>query len=197
MTGRYAAIVLAAGHARRFGSDKLMAGFRSKPLLHHALTAARAAPVEAVALVCRERLDLGPFDEPPPVDQVVVASEALADSLRAGLQAVGDVDGAFVFLGDMPLVPHAMAEALARALQDSFAALPRCNGAPGHPVLLSRRAFGAVTALTGDAGAGRLLKSRADVVHLDTDDDGVLLDIDCAEDLARLSDRPRRPDISR
>ena len=43
----FAAIVLAAGSARRFGGRKLLAPFDGRPLLHHALAAARAAPSAA------------------------------------------------------------------------------------------------------------------------------------------------------
>ncbi len=186
----YAAILLAAGHARRFGGDKLSARFRGAPLLSHALAAARAAAVERVILVGRGPVE--GIEATPPVTQVTIASDGLAQSLAAGLAAAGDVAGAFVFLGDMPLVPHAMAARLADALGDGFAALPRYDRRPGHPVLLARRAFATIMALRGDEGAGRLLRERADVVWLDTSDAGVVLDVDRLEDLDQLEDLDRR-----
>ena len=191
---RLAAIVLAAGHSRRFGSDKLAADFAGEPLLHHAIRAARAAPVRRVIVVCGKHVEPGRWDAPPPVDVVVIDSAALSDSLRAGISAAGEVEGAFVFLGDMPLVPHGVAHLLAAALGQSFAAIPRCGGRDGHPVLIARRAFGAVALLEGDAGAGRLLKARSDVVHVDIEDDGVLLDVDRADDLASIGRRTLKPD---
>lgn len=190
----FAAIVLAAGHARRFGGNKMMAPLEGRPLIAHVLDAASAAPVETVLLICRETLDLETRDSPPPVEEVVIQSDAMSDSLRAGVLAAGDVEGAFVFLGDMPLVPHTIAERLARSLRNSYAAVPRCNGQPGHPVLFSRRAFADIAALAGDAGAGKLLRARDDVVFVDTDDEGVLLDVDSAADLARLSDHLTQQD---
>ena len=42
------ALVLAAGSARRFGSDKLSAPFRGLPLVRHAIRAARANPVDSL-----------------------------------------------------------------------------------------------------------------------------------------------------
>jgi molybdenum cofactor cytidylyltransferase len=101
-----AAVVLAAGSARRFGSDKLSATFDGKPLISHAIRAAQAAPVDRVVVVAHPALDLGASTE---LALVRLASGALSDSLRAGLAAAGDVDGLFVFLGDMPLVPHGAA----------------------------------------------------------------------------------------
>jgi molybdenum cofactor cytidylyltransferase len=184
-----AAIVLAAGSARRFGSDKLSASFRGEPLVHHAIRAARAAPVERVIVVCGENLAIGDWPGSPPVEAVSIASGALSESLKAGVAAAGASEGAFVFLGDMPLVPHGLAESLAARLDGHFAVVPRHAGVNGHPVLLSHRAFAEVAGLAGDEGAGRLLKQHGDVTFVDVDDETILLDVDRAEDLARLAAR--------
>jgi len=183
---RLAALVLAAGKATRFGSDKLSALLDGEPLLHHAIRAARKAPVERVIVVTREGLDVGEWPGAPPVERIAIASDALSVSLRAGVAAATGMDGAFVFLGDMPRVPHEAAGQLANLLGDNYAAIPRCNGKSGHPVLLSARSFANVARLTGDAGAGKLLKARDDVAWLDRDDPGILLDVDRPEDLARV-----------
>ena len=184
-----AAIVLAAGSARRFGSDKLSAPFHGEPLVHHAIRAARAAPVDRVIVVGSERLAIGEWPERPPVELVRIASNALSESLKAGIAATGESDGAFVFLGDMPLIPHGIAARLSARLYGHFAVVPRHAGANGHPVLLSRRAFGEVIGLSGDEGAGRLLKRRDDVAFVDVAEEAILLDVDRAEDLARLESR--------
>lgn len=183
------AIVLAAGSAMRFGSDKLSAQFDGQPLLHHAIRAARAAPVSRVIVVCPPELTPGDWAGEPPVVTERLHSDALSSSLKAGIAAAGDADAAFVFLGDMPLVPHDIAPRLAAVLGNGFAALPRHRGMPGHPVLLSRRAFAAIAGLSGDQGAGRLLRQRDDIVILDVESDAILLDIDRPADLQRLSDR--------
>ena len=181
-----AAIVLAAGAGSRFGGDKLSASFRGEPLLAHAIRAARAAPVSRVIVVCPPQFGIGDWPGMPPVEALRIASPALSASLKAGIAALDDADGAFVFLGDMPLVPHGLAGELAAALGDRFAAVPQTGGANGHPVLLSARSFAEIVTLTGDQGAGKLLKARDDVAFVACADKGVLLDIDRAEDIARL-----------
>jgi molybdenum cofactor cytidylyltransferase len=183
---RLISVVLAAGAARRFGGDKLSARFRGEPLLAHAIRAARAAPVERVIVVGSPALAVGAWDGAPPVTALRIASEALSTSLKAGIAAAGEADGAFVFLGDMPLVPHDLAARLAEVCGDCFAALPRKDGRNGHPVLLSRRAFPAIAGLSGDEGAGKLLKARDDIAFVDCPDEGIHADVDRAEDLARL-----------
>lgn len=184
------ALVLAAGSARRFGSDKLSAPFHDAPLVFHAIRAARAAPVERVIVVAAPGLDTGVWHGAPPVEPARIASTALSESLKAGLAAAGAVDEAFVFLGDMPLVPTGVAAQLAAALGDGFAAIPRHAGRNGHPVLLSRAAMAAVAGLSGDEGLGRVLKSRGDVVFVDVPDDAILFDVDRPDDLAGLAARP-------
>lgn len=183
---KLAAVVLAAGAGTRFGGGKLSAPLEGEPLIHHAIRAARAAPVARVVLVANAALDIGEWPGEPPVERVTITSEALSASLQAGLAALDPVDGVFVFLGDMPRVPHRIASQLAEALGKGYAAVPYCEGRAGHPVLLSARSFGDVATITGDRGAGQLLKGRADVIRVDCDDPGVLLDIDTREDIERL-----------
>lgn len=178
------AIVLAAGAGRRFGGGKLAAPFRGEPLLTHAIRTACASPSARVIVVAAPGLDCGDTGR---AEVLRLASSSLSESLRAGIAAAGHCDGAFVFLGDMPLVPHGMAARLAEAIGPAHAALPRFKGRPGHPVLLSPAAMAdAVAHLHGDEGMGRLLRGRTDVVFVESDDAGVCADVDLPDDLDRL-----------
>lgn len=182
----FAAIVLAAGASTRFGGGKLSALLDGEPLIHHAIRAARAAPVARVIVVASAALDIGEWSDSPPVERLAIDSDALSTSLKAGLAAAGQVNGAFVFLGDMPRVPHHVASQLAAALEANYAALPRHEGRAGHPALLSPRSFTDIAAVTGDRGAGQLLKGRDDIAWVDCDDAGVLMDVDTRQDIERL-----------
>ncbi|EJL20701.1 NTP transferase domain-containing protein [Novosphingobium sp. AP12] len=179
------AVVLAAGRATRFGGDKLSASLDAEPLLFHAIRAARAAPVARVLVVARPDLETGDWQGTPPVEVVRLASTALSDTLKAGIAAAGDASGAFVFLGDMPRIPHGLAARLAAAIGPAYAAMPRHEGKPGHPVLLSARAFADIPALTGDEGAGRLLRRHSDVVFDECSDPAIHFDVDRPEDLKK------------
>lgn len=185
----FAALVLAAGASRRFGGDKLSALLDGEPLLFHAVRAARAAPVSRVLMVARDGLDCGTWSENPPVEVLRITSDALSESLKAGIAALHDAEGVFVFLGDMPRVPHDMAARLAAGIGGGSAALPRHDGRPGHPVLLSPRLYPEIARLSGDEGAGRLLRGRGDVVFVETGDPAIHLDIDRPQDFAALRAR--------
>jgi molybdenum cofactor cytidylyltransferase len=195
------AIVLAAGAGARFGGGKLLAPWRGGVLLDGALSAAFAAPVERVVVVtgadaervgevARDfaerrgegaRLKLARAPGPG-------ATAGIAATIRAGIEALPpEADGAFIFLGDMPKVPHGMAARLAETIGDSQAAAPVHKGRRGHPVLFSRRMFPMLMALDGDRGADALLGDRDDRskgIRVETEDPGVLFDVDTPDDLA-------------
>ncbi|HEX7759458.1 MAG TPA: NTP transferase domain-containing protein, partial [Caulobacteraceae bacterium] len=113
-------------------------------------------------------------------------AEGMAATLRAGLASLPrDAAGAFLFLGDMPMVPTAVLPALAQALAEgALAAAPTFEGQRGHPVLFSRSLFQGLLALTGDAGARNVLRGLGPaLVLVEAPDDGVLLDIDTRSQL--------------
>lgn len=111
-------------------------------------------------------------------------AEGMAATLRTGVAALApEARGVCVFLGDMPLVPVSMSDEL--IAQAAYAARPRVEGKPGHPVAFTRAAFADLMALTGDQGATALLRTRPDAVaYCDTAERGALLDIDTPADLA-------------
>lgn len=192
---RLHAIVLAAGAGSRFGGGKLLAPFRGRPLIAHALDAALAAPVE-------QRLIMTPQTDAALQEAVrrwsesvslawrlhVIAgdfSEGMAATLRRALGHLPpDADGAFVFLGDMPRIPHAMLSRLAEAFEGHSAAAPVHQGRRGHPVLLRAALFPELLTLTGDEGARAVLDRLGPALALvPTDDPGVLFDVDTPEHL--------------
>lgn len=200
MSGALVSLVLAAGHARRFGEDKLLKPLQGAPIIAYAMKAARAAPAARVIVVKRPgaALDQACRDAAEGDARVRfldIDSAAMSDSLRAGLQAAGDAAGVFVFLGDMPLTPPHLAASLADKLEGHFAVAPRFAGAPGHPVLLSARAVQAAMTLEGDRGAGALLRQHeAEMAFLDIEDERVIIDVDTLEDYQRLARRDGESD---
>jgi len=192
--GSFAAIVLAAGSGSRFGGGKLLADAGGAPLLHAALAAARAAPVDSITVVtgadeAAVAVATRAFDPAIRLVHAAEHAEGMAASLRAGVASLApDVAGAFVFLGDMPRVPHAVLAPLARAvIAGAPAAAPVFGGRRGNPVVLGRELFGEVAGLRGDVGARPILQALgARLALVDALDDGVLFDVDERGDLARV-----------
>jgi molybdenum cofactor cytidylyltransferase len=111
----------------------------------------------------------------------------ISASIRAGIEALQQgSEGLFLFLGDMPLVPNGLCEELADFAKSSgYAARPLRGDVPGHPVAFVNAATFDLMALTGDEGAGALLRGAgAKIRYLPTADEGAILDIDTPAALA-------------
>ena len=196
---RFEAIVLAAGAGSRFGGAKLTSSWRGGRLIDGALGAALSAPVARVLVVTGADPAVATAARAFAAAQgatgrlaVVHAADhglGFSASLRAGFAALeAGSRGAFLFLGDMPLVPHDIAAKLAEALKgDVLAAAPVCQGRRGHPALFTRALFDRLAGLDGDRGARPVLDKLGERLALvDTTDTGVLVDIDAPGDLIRL-----------
>ena len=195
------AVILAAGQGSRFGGAKLVEAWRGQPVLHGALAAAFAAPVETIVLVT------GAHAEPIEACARAFAArradgarlrivhaadhaQGLSASLRAGLRSLpGDATGMLLFLGDMPAAPAALGQPLADALAaGALAAAPSHQGRRGHPVAISSALFPALLTLEGDRGAAQVLAGLGERLALiETADPGALYDVDTREDLTRTS----------
>ena len=185
---RVTAVLLAAGSSRRFGSPKLLAPWRGRPLWEHALAALTSAAevTETVVVVAPG------FPAPPPPSQVRFVvnpehEEGIGASLRAGVRAAAAGTEAFLIaLADMPLVPPGLIAALLARHREAGKAIvaPVRRGRRGHPVLIGAALRDELLGLRGDAGARGLLAAHPGLVAtVETEDEGVLFDVDRADDL--------------
>lgn len=179
-----AAILLAAGRSRRFGpANKLMAPLNGRPLVLHALAAARAAPAGRVIVVAGAQAHRVAAAVRRAGGRISVVRacdhrEGIAASLRAGFAALRPIERTvFIFLGDMPAVPHRIASRLALHMARGRAAAvrPAWRRRPGHPVLLRKPAPARIAALRGDRGLGAIDEG---LVYLPVRERGVVRDID-------------------
>jgi molybdenum cofactor cytidylyltransferase len=200
---RLEAIVLAAGAGARFGGAKLLAPWCGGVLLDAAMASAFAAPVRRITLAVgadRERVAgaaeafaarRGERDR-----LTIVATPdwtlGLSASLKRAIAGLApDVDAAFVFLGDMPLIPPSVPAALVQALTvGRDAAVPVFDGLIGHPALIGSPLFPAIGHLEGDRGARTLLDALGPrLARVATPDSGVLFDVDTTDALAEAGSR--------
>jgi molybdopterin-guanine dinucleotide biosynthesis protein A len=133
-----AGIVLAGGGSNRFGSDKLRARYRGRPLLHHAIARVSEVCLEVVVV-------LAPADDGGDLPSGVLLAhdstegEGPLAGLHAGLLAAVRSDVAVVVAGDMPDVPVVVLQELIDALgseEHDAAALATGDGRAPVPVAL-------------------------------------------------------------
>ncbi|HET9161321.1 MAG TPA: nucleotidyltransferase family protein [Caulobacteraceae bacterium] len=187
MTGlRLAAIVLAAGQGSRFGGQKLTSQWEDGLLIDGAIRAAVAAPVEDVIVVTGadpKVIEAAQAHVDPRVRLTYAQDHArgMSASLKAGINAMRrGMHGVYIFLGDMPAIPHDVLQPLAEAVDNGApAAAPVFHGRRGHPVIIASALFDMLMELQGDNGAGGLLNALGtQVVTIPTTDEGVVFDVD-------------------
>lgn len=190
-------ILLAAGNGGRFGGNKLLYPLADGTPL--AVASARnllAALPKVVAVVAKgdERLSTVLSDAGCTVVAVAGTRQGTGASIAAGVAASLDAAGWVIALGDMPAIAAETTTKVAASLgQGAVAVAPFYRGQRGHPVGFGPALRDSLLALRGDAGARAVLhRAGEQLIRIDVEDQGVLIDIDAPADLAALGhSRPR------
>ena len=194
MSLHVAALILAAGASRRYGSrNKLTERFAGKALVAHSVDAALEAGLGPVHVVtgC----------EPDAVRDALSGrnisfvhhaayEQGMGSSLAAGVRSFGEFDGLSIMLGDMPAIRATHVRGVVEAFANHYAqdgaetiCVASFEGRRGHPVVFGQAHQAALARLAGDQGAKTLLEAAADrVIEVSMSDDGILRDIDRATD---------------
>jgi len=182
-------ILLAAGSATRFGSDKLSHRLpHGVPIALQAARNLRAVVQDVFAVVKRGTGDLIPLLEKEGCRVVVCeqAADGMGASLACAVRAAGRVQGYLVALADMPFVRTSSIAAVRDALvAGAPLAAPYWRARRGHPVGISGIFFEQLIASGGNEGAKGLLQANQDrLKKVPVGDPGVVRDIDTPGDLA-------------
>ena len=182
-------LLLAAGSASRFGSDKLRHSLPHGVSI--AVQAARHMKAElerVVAVVRPASEELAAALRADGCEVVICenAAEGMGASLACAARAAGEVDGYIVALADMPFVRPSSIAAVRDALAGGAPLVaPYFRARRGHPVGIAGRFAPELVALKGDEGAKNLLAANEQTVKkIPVGDPGVIRDIDRPEDLA-------------
>jgi molybdenum cofactor cytidylyltransferase len=183
----YCAILLAAGHARRFGADKLLQPLDGQPLACVSATRLQQVlPTVAVVRPAQHALIERFAALGVPCVISPTSEDGMGASIAAGIAARADAKGWLIALADMPFIqPATIAGVLAALRAGATIAAPHCQGRRGHPVGFAATCGDALRNLRGDAGARELLRQQAaNITPVACDDPGIFADIDTPDDLA-------------
>ena len=188
VTGSLGCVIMASGLGKRFGSNKLLADFHGEPLICRAFDAtegifSRRIVVtrhEEVALLCKNRGIEVIFHDLP----------YRSDTVRLGLDAVGNVEGCLFCPGDQPLLRRETVLSIAQAAVKEKNLIWRAafGDTPGSPVLFPKWTFPELLHLPEGKGGNYLAKKYPEQVRtVPVRDEHELKDIDTPEDLDRLT----------
>ena len=153
-------VIMASGLGNRFGGNKLMADFLGKPMITRVLDATEGlfskrvvvTRHESVADLCKER----------GIPVVLHDLPHRSDTVRLGLEAIGDVERCMFCPGDQPLLTRETIESLLLSASNEPEAIwrPGCGSTPGSPVLFPRWTFPELRTLPEGKGGGVVIKSH-------------------------------------
>jgi molybdenum cofactor cytidylyltransferase len=176
-----AAVILAAGASTRLGEAKQLVRLGGETMLDRAVRVAREAGCDPVVVVLGASASR--IEEVCELDGAVVLendlwNEGMGSSLRMGIAAVRDLEGAVVMTCDMPAVSAAHVLAL---MASGELMASRYGGRNGVPGFFPAAYFPELLRVTGDAGARGVLR-EACFVELA----GGEMDLDTGEDLVKV-----------
>ena len=166
---RIGCLVMAAGNASRFGSNKLAAKVDGKMLIEHALETvpreefARVTVVtqydEVLVLAMRFGFTVlvNPFPE-----------WGASHTVRLGTEAMADCDAILYQVADQPLLqPNSVCAVAERWLREPDTICGAAhNGVRGNPCIFPKAFFPELLALTGDTGGSRVIRRHEDRLRL-------------------------------
>jgi len=186
-----AAIVLAAGFARRMGRQKLLLELRGKPVVRWSVEAILPHVGDTVVVTGQDdeavraalaglavRFAVNPRPQAGQGPSIAIGAAALKPWTAAALVA----------LGDQPRLPEGLIAQLVAERERSGKAIvaPVFQGTQGTPVLFAAEVFDELRALDGDAGARSVVQARPERVARLLIDAPMPPDVDTPEDYARL-----------
>lgn len=183
-------VIMASGLGKRFGGNKLMADFGGQPMIARILAATegifdRRVVVtrhEDVALLCRKQ----------GIEVVLHDLPNRNDTVRLGLEAVGNMDGCLFCPADQPLLKRDTVAELVSAWQaePEFIWRTAYENQPGAPILFPEWAFEELRTLPEGKGGAFLAKKYPERVRLHPVRDRLeLIDVDTRETLMELSEQ--------
>ena len=199
---KIAAVILAAGASSRFeDGHKLLALIDGVPMIRRVATAVAASNVSELIVVTNAADDRVPAAVGQGRWKLIANPQSrngLSSSLRLGLTAISDAEGAMIVLGDMPGLTSELLSKLLAEFENTngekivFPVLEK--GTRGHPVIWPRAAFDRLKLITGDKGGRQLLDELHDLWHpVAVTGQGAFIDIDTLADLAAFVSETAQP----
>jgi len=189
-----AAVVLAAGESSRMGRPKALLPIDGVRFIEKIVSSFQSTKVGKILVVLghnAEEMRQKIADLPV---LIVVNNEYKKGQMSSLVAAIRDIqsrqssaelDGILVHLVDHPYVNPILVDVMIDRFYESkkLIVVPRYHGRRGHPVIFSRSLFSELLNAALDQGAKAVVHAhQKDTLEIDTEDEGVTIDIDTPEE---------------
>lgn len=183
------AIILAAGSSRRMGSQKLLMPLGEKTIIETVVDQVLNSRVDQVLVVLgadHEKVKQALGDRLVKFCYNEEHEKGMFSSVKCGLRSVPtDAEAVLIYLGDQPGIPPTVTDAVIEAYDEELygIVIPVHMHKRGHPLLVDLKYRREIENLDLEQGL-RALRHHfpQDVLELDVDEPGILVDIDTPED---------------
>ena len=162
---RIGCVIMASGLGKRFGGNKLMADFHGKPMIQRALDATAGLFAERVVVTRHEQV--ADLCREQHVDVVLHDFPNRNDTVRLGLEALGDLDACMFLPGDQPLLRRETVAMLLESRKENPDSMirPAYEDMEGSPVLFPSWTFPELLDLPEGKGGGVVIKNHPHALH--------------------------------
>ncbi len=184
------AVVLSAGESSRMGRPKALLPIDGQTFIERIVSALKQSSVSKVIVILGHNAeDMRRRIEHLPVE-ILVNSDYMRGQLSSlqvavrRLESEADCEGMLVHLVDHPYIDPILVDEMIRRFYESqkLIVVPRREGRRGHPVIFSRALFAELLAAPMDQGAKAVVNAhRDDTLEIETDQEGITVDIDTPE----------------
>jgi molybdenum cofactor cytidylyltransferase len=187
------AVVLSAGESSRMGRPKALLPIGGKLFIERIVSGLEQTRVEKIVVVLGHNAEeIKPKISHLPITIVVNRDyeKGQLSSLIAAIRSLESekVDGILVHLVDHPLLNPSLVDRMIDLFYKSKKSIvvPSFSGRRGHPVIFSSRLFPDLLQAPLDLGAKSVVNAHRDeTLEIETDDRGVIVDIDTPEEYHR------------
>jgi molybdenum cofactor cytidylyltransferase len=188
------AVILSAGESSRMGQPKALLPVDGIRFIEKITRALQATKVEKIVVVLGHNArDMREKIADLPVTILVNENynQGQLSSLLVAIRGLesrnpgGEIEGILVHLVDHPYLSASLVDLMIDRFRESkkLIVVPRYQGRRGHPVILSRALFPELLKTPLDQGAKAVVHAhRAETLEIDTEDEGVIVDIDTPEE---------------
>lgn len=178
---------MASGMGTRFGGNKLMAKLNGIPLIQYVIQATESRFEKRVVVTRHD--EVARLCHALGTEAVLNNKPHRNDTVRLGMDAIGECDTVAFFQADQPLISPSSITALLCAAENTPEYIWRASfeGAPGAPVLFPSWTFDELRMLPSGKGGGYVAKRHKELVRcIEVSSRWELFDVDTPADLILL-----------